>query len=90
MKHNKGKFRGQENLNLYYQYWLPDDRPRAALLLIHGFAEHSDRYINPVCYFVPKGYAVYDLDRRGYGKSEGLLSYVEQFSYPTFSMWNLF
>jgi len=81
MKHVEGEFKGHKNLALYYQCWLPAKRPKAVLLVVHGFAEHSGRYINLVNHFVPKGYAVYGLDHRGHGKSEGLQGYVERFSY---------
>jgi alpha-beta hydrolase superfamily lysophospholipase len=50
------------------------------LLVAHGLAEHSGRYINVVNYFVPKGYAVCGFDYQGHGKSEGLLGYVKRFS----------
>ena len=81
MKHIEGRFRGCKNLNLYYQGWLPAEVPKAILLIVHGFAEHSGRYINMVNHFVPKGYAVYGLDHQGHGRSEGLHGYVERFSY---------
>jgi acylglycerol lipase len=80
MKHKEGKFKGYKGLNLYYQCWLPDKSPKAVLLVVHGLAEHSGRYKNLVDYFVPKGYAVYALDHRGHGKSEGMRSYVDRFS----------
>ncbi len=81
MKHVEGKFEGYKNLNLYYQCWLPANEPKAVLLVVHGLAEHSGRYMNLVNHFVPKGYAVYGFDQRGHGKSQGLRGYVEQFSY---------
>jgi acylglycerol lipase len=80
VKHEEGKFKGYKGLNLYYQCWLPDKSPKAVLLVVHGLAEHSGRYMNLVNYFVPKGYAVYALDHRGHGKSEGMRSYVDRFS----------
>ena len=80
MKHKEGKFKGFKNFDLYYQCWLPDGSPKAVLLVAHGLAEHSGRYKNLVNYFVPKGYAVYALDHRGHGKSEGMRSYVDRFS----------
>ena len=80
MKHKEGKFKGYKGLSLYYQCWLPDKSPKAVLLVAHGLAEHSGRYKNLVNYFVPKGYAVYALDHRGHGKSEGTRSYVGRFS----------
>jgi acylglycerol lipase len=79
MKHKEGKFKGYKGLRLYYQCWLPDKKPKAVLLVAHGLAEHSGRYKNLVEYFVPKGYAVYALDHRGHGKSEGQRSYVDNF-----------
>lgn len=81
MKHIEGKFKGYKNLDLYYQCWLPSDEPKAVLLVVHGLAEHSGRYINIVNHFVPKGYAVYGFDQRGHGKSQGQRGYVERFSH---------
>ncbi|MCJ7515615.1 MAG: alpha/beta hydrolase [Dehalococcoidia bacterium] len=80
MEHREGKFNGYKGLQLYYQCWLPDKKPRAVLLVAHGLAEHSTRYKNLVDYFLPKGYAVYALDHRGHGKSEGTRSYVDNFN----------
>lgn len=80
MKHVEGKFKGCEDISLYYQYWLPADEPRAILLVVHGLAEHSGRYLTMVNHFVPKGYAIYGLDQRGHGKSPGRRGYVERFS----------
>ena len=81
MDHKEGKFQGCKGLSLYYQCWLPDMEPRATLLIVHGWAEHSGRYMNPVNYFVSKGYAIYCHDLRGHGKSEGKRGYIERFSY---------
>jgi len=81
MKHLDDKFKGHGDLNLYYQYWLPADKPKAIVLVVHGLAEHSGRYSNLVNYFVPRGYGVYGYDQRGHGKSDGLRGYVDQFSY---------
>jgi acylglycerol lipase len=80
MRHKEGRFKGYKELKLYYQCWLPDKNPRAVILVAHGLAEHSGRYKNLVEYFVPKGYAVYALDHRGHGKSEGARSYVDNFN----------
>jgi acylglycerol lipase len=71
MQHHEGTFTGSGGLTLYWQRWLPEGTPRATLLLAHGYAEHSGRYANVVDHFVPRGYAIYALDHRGHGKSEG-------------------
>jgi len=80
MLHTEGNFKGQKNFSLYYQGWLPEQIPRAILIIVHGLAEHSGRYKNVVEYFVPKGYAVYGFDQRGHGRSEGARCYVDRFS----------
>jgi acylglycerol lipase len=80
MKHQEGHFKGLRNLELYYQGWLPDGDPAAVLFVVHGLAEHSGRYGNLVDYFVPRGYAIYALDHRGHGRSEGARVYVARFT----------
>ena len=80
MKHIEGTFKEPTGLNLYFQYWLPDQTPKAVLMIVHGLAEHSGRYANIVNYFVPRGYAVCGFDYRGHGKSDGMRCYVDRFS----------
>jgi acylglycerol lipase len=80
MYRKEGFFKGLANYNLYHQYWLPSSNQRGILLIAHGFAEHSGRYTNLVDYFVPRGWAVYALDHRGHGKSDGARVQVERFS----------
>jgi acylglycerol lipase len=75
----EGNFKGLKGLNIYYQYWLPEGQIRAVLMVAHGYAEHSGRYMNLVNHFVPKGYAVWALDHRGHGKSEGARVQVDDF-----------
>lgn len=79
MKHQEGVFMGVRNTALYYQGWLPEGEVRAVLLIVHGLAEHSGRYVNLVNRFVPLGYAVYGIDHVGHGRSEGRRLYVERF-----------
>ena len=80
MKHKDGFFKGMRGAKIYYQYWLPDGDARAVLLISHGLAEHSGRYMNVVNHFVPRGYAVYALDHYGHGRSEGRRVYVKGFA----------
>ena len=71
MKHHESAFNGAKAFKIYWQSWPPDGAPKAVLLVAHGFAEHSGRYMNLVNAAVPHGYAVYALDHRGHGKSDG-------------------
>jgi acylglycerol lipase len=79
MQQREGYFKGTDNLNLYWQCWLPDGKPRAVILVAIGLAEHISRYGNLVDHLVPKGYAVYGLDHQGHGRSEGKRVFVKRF-----------
>lgn len=65
---------------LFRQSWLPDGEVRAALILVHGFGEHSGRYEHVAKYFTARGFAVYTLDHEGHGKSDGTPGHVDRFS----------
>jgi alpha-beta hydrolase superfamily lysophospholipase len=80
MKRQEGFFTGVRKTKIYYQAWLPDGKTRAVLLIVHGGAEHSGRYMNVVNRFVPKGYAVYGFDHSGHGRSEGRRVHVHRFA----------
>ncbi|MEE8419020.1 MAG: lysophospholipase [Dehalococcoidales bacterium] len=80
MNRIEGSFSGCAAFKIYYRYWLPSTGPKAVLVISHGLADHGQRYMNVVDYFVPRGYAVYSLDHRGHGLSEGTRGYVERFS----------
>jgi alpha-beta hydrolase superfamily lysophospholipase len=80
MNHQDGIFKGARDTDITYQCWLPEDEIKAVLVIVHGLAEHSGRYMNVVNHFVPLGYAVYGLDHIGHGRSEGPRVYVERFS----------
>jgi Lysophospholipase len=79
MNHTEGTFKGIRDADIYYQAWLPDGKVKAVLLIVHGAAEHTGRYMNIVNHFIPLGYAVYGLDHFGHGRSDGQRVYVERF-----------
>ena len=79
MKYQEGTFKGIRNATVYHQSWQPEGEPKAVLLIVHGLAEHSGRYMNIVNHFVPLGYAVYGIDHVGHGKSSGKRVYVCRF-----------
>ena len=80
MEHKEGIFTGIDNLELYQQCWLPEDEPKAVLLIVHGLGEHCGRYMNVVNHFVPKGFAVYGFDHPGHGKSQGTRVFINRFT----------
>jgi acylglycerol lipase len=79
MPHTTASLRTADGLTLHTESWLPDGAPKAAILLVHGYGEHLGRYRHVAAHFVSKGYAVYAIDHRGHGQSEGLRAYVDRF-----------
>ena len=81
MKHAKGTLIGQRSLQLVYASFIPDTNPKAAVALVHGIGEHMGRYSHVVEVLVQRGYAVYSIDHRGHGESQGRRALVERFEY---------
>jgi acylglycerol lipase len=80
MNHREGEFAGHGGLRLFWQAWLPEGDSRAIMIVAHGYAEHGGRYGNLVDRLVPRGIAVYALDQRGHGRSEGPRGHVGRFA----------
>jgi alpha-beta hydrolase superfamily lysophospholipase len=70
-------FEGVKGLKIYLRSWQPDGKPRAVLVICHGVNSHGGQYVWPAEQFAKHGLAVYALDLRGRGKSEGERFYVE-------------
>jgi acylglycerol lipase len=77
-RHDEGRFAGAGALEIYWQAWLPPADPQALVLLAHGGAEHSGRYAWTAAELVARGHAVYALDHRGHGRSDGPRAYVDR------------
>lgn len=56
---------------LFVSRLLPRGTPRAAMLVVHGLAEHSARYVRLAEALTAKHVAVYALDLRGHGQTAG-------------------
>jgi acylglycerol lipase len=77
---NESSFEGIGGLNIHMRSWQASGKPEAVMILIHGFNAHSGYMQWSGEQFAAKGLAVYALDLRGRGKSEGERFYVEEFS----------
>jgi acylglycerol lipase len=66
-----GEFAGAGGLRIWWQAWLPDGEPRAVVVIAHGAGEHSGRYEHVAARLVSESYAVYAVDHRGHGRSDG-------------------
>lgn len=65
---------------LHVTHWLPAGRPRAVVLLAHGYAEHAGRYEHVAKRLTDAGYALYAIDHWGHGRSDGTPGFVPRFS----------
>ena len=77
---SEGTFEGVGGLKIATRTWRPEGGIRAVIILIHGFNSHSGYFKWAAEQFTGAGFAVYALDHRGRGKSEGERFYVENFS----------
>jgi alpha-beta hydrolase superfamily lysophospholipase len=66
-------------LRLFYRTWRPDETPRGVVTIVPGFNSHSGYYGWVAERLVAQGLAVYAVDLRGRGESEGERFYVQQF-----------
>jgi alpha-beta hydrolase superfamily lysophospholipase len=70
----------QNGLKIWLRSWKPERAARAAVVLVHGFNSHSGYYVGVAEELVKKGLAVYALDLRGRGKSDGERYFVARFA----------
>jgi len=70
-------YEGMKGVKIFYRSWRPDPTPRAVVVICHGVNSHGGQYIWAAEHLVSHGYAVYALDLRGRGRSEGERFYVE-------------
>ena len=54
--------------------------PRALILLLHGFGDHSGRYAHAAAWLAARGYSVWALDQRGHGRSPGPRGHITRFA----------
>jgi acylglycerol lipase len=72
------KLRGASGLELFVRSWRPQAKARGVVAIVHGFNSHSGQYRWVAEQFMAKGLAVYALDLRGRGRSEGKRFHVEK------------
>jgi len=74
----EGKFEGAGGLNIFTRSWRPEGKPRGVVVIVPGFNSHGGQYLWVGEQFAAKGLAVYALDLRGRGRSDGERFYVEK------------
>ncbi len=65
-------------ITVFVRSWRPDQKPRGVVAIVHGFNSHSGYYHWVAEQLTSKGLAVYAVDLRGRGLSDGERYYVEK------------
>jgi acylglycerol lipase len=75
---NESSFEGVGGLKIFTRSWKPEGEARGVVTIVHGFNSHSGQYLWVGEQLASQGLAVYALDLRGRGRSEGERYYVEK------------
>jgi len=77
LRHDEGWLEGPEGQRLFRQGWAAEGAARGTVLIVHGMAEHSGRYVETASFLAARGWVVEALDYRGHGRSPGLRVHVD-------------
>ncbi|MFA6449844.1 MAG: lysophospholipase [bacterium] len=55
------------------------DNPKAAIIAVHGLAEHFGRYIHIEEFFASRGFSFHIMENRGHGKSVGRRIHIDRY-----------
>src|SRR5262245_44841976 len=76
----EGTFKSTDGLRIFFRAWQPDGRARGTLAIVPGFNSHSGYYDWVAGQLAASGLAVFAVDLRGRGQSDGERFYVTKFS----------
>jgi alpha-beta hydrolase superfamily lysophospholipase len=76
----EGSFKGVGGIKIFTREWQPEGKPHGVVVISHGLNAHSGLYEWAAQQLTSNGLAVYALDHRGRGRSEGERFYVEKFA----------
>ncbi len=79
MKVEEGWTESADGNRLFWRRHTPEGDARAVLLVVHGLAEHSGRYLHVLDHFANAGFDCWAYDYRGHGQSPGLRVHVRSF-----------
>ncbi len=80
MIEREAAFAGSEG-NVFYRVWEPGTPPHRIVIIVHGYAEHSGRYVHLAEILTAAGSAVYAEDHLGHGNSEGERALITDFEH---------
>ncbi len=81
MKYKDFTITTRDGVKVFTAKWMPEKgKPKAAIQIAHGMAEHVIRYAVFAKALVDAGFVVYGNDHRGHGKTAGLIENVGYFA----------
>ena len=90
MNHFSSFINHDNGRKVFFQTWHPEGKPKATVLIVHGYAEHSGRYEYTAKFLTEQGFAVYAQDHYGHGKSDGIRADVPRFELFTADLYKLY
>jgi alpha-beta hydrolase superfamily lysophospholipase len=69
---------GAGGLTIFWQRWLPGKPPIGVVVIAHGAGEHSDRYAHVAQRLLDERFAVYAIEHRGHGRSQGRRGLIDR------------
>ncbi|MEM9136437.1 MAG: lysophospholipase [Cyanobacteria bacterium P01_F01_bin.42] len=63
---------------LYYRVWHPLQQAKGVVLIVHGLGGHGGQFVPPAEMWSSADLAVYTVDLRGHGRSDGRRGYINR------------
>jgi len=74
----EGFFSNDAGEKFFFVENVPEDR-KAAVLAVHGYAEHTGRYGHVSDYLASRGFSFHMMENRGHGRSAGRKGHIERY-----------
>ena len=79
MKFSENYLQVDSKYRIYIREWIPKEKVKKNLFIIHGLGEHSGRYEDLAKILTQEGIGVFSIDLIGHGKSSGRKGHIKSF-----------
>ena len=79
MKFSENYLQVDSKCRIYIREWIPKEKVKKNLFIIHGLGEHSGRYEDLAKILIKEGIGVFSIDLIGHGKSSGKKGHIKSF-----------